>query len=67
MKTSFVRLPSNLQRPINGGCQCGYCKTHKYSTPLWDTLAFDDSGYSWAVHYPDFAQKTADAIRRKAS
>ena len=52
--TTFVRLPSNLHRPINGGCQCKHCAAMpKPYTPMWDTLAFDETGHSWPVHYPE--------------
>ena len=57
--TLFVRLPGNLQRPINGGCQCSHCKARPGSTPMWDTLAIDTATdrpvtvRAWTVHYPE--------------
>ncbi len=50
--TAFVRLPYNLQRPIEGGCQCSWCKKNDI-TPMWDTLAISDDGHTWSVHFPE--------------
>ena len=56
-ETLFVALPPDLQRTIDGGCQCGYCKTHPAATPKWDTLAIDAKAqrHTWTVHYPELA------------
>ena len=54
--TIFVALPKAIQQPINGGCQCPYCKAHPNDYPMWDTLAIcadDKHGHTWTVHYPD--------------
>lgn len=70
--TTFVRLPSNLQRPIVGGCQCPHCAAMpRACTPMWDTLAFDDKGRSWSVHFPDLEDEKrltiVDAIKGVAT
>ena len=52
--TSFVALPAETRRPIDGGCQCAYCKAHPDKRPMWDTLAISaDATRAWTVHYPD--------------
>ena len=55
--TLFVALPVELQRTIEGGCQCPHCKAHPDKTPMWDTLAIDASArrHTWTVHYPELA------------
>jgi hypothetical protein len=55
--TQFVALPVIAQRPIEGGCDCRYCKAHPNRTPKWDTLAFVSSTDAWTVHFPDLAEK----------
>jgi hypothetical protein len=51
----FVALPVELQRTIEGGCSCAYCKAHPDKTPMWDTLAIDARAqrHTWTVHYPE--------------
>lgn len=53
--TIHVALPTDLQRPIKGGCSCGYCAAHPDRMPMWDTLAIprNGEGYSYSVHFPD--------------
>ena len=53
--TLFVALPVELQRTIEGGCNCQHCKTHPAKTPMWDTLAIDAKAqrHTWTVHYPE--------------
>jgi hypothetical protein len=55
--TLFVALPAELQRTIEGGCQCLYCKDHPDKPPMWDTLAIDAKAqrHTWTVHYPELA------------
>ena len=55
--TLFVPLPETLQRTIEGGCQCKYCKEHPKKTPKWDTLAIDAAAerHTWTVHYPELS------------
>lgn len=55
--TVFIALPAELRRPIEGGCQCVWCRRHPALTPSWDTLAVGrtDGGYAWTVHYPEFS------------
>jgi len=55
--TLFVPLPVEAQRPIEGGCGCGYCKSHPDKLPAWDTLAIDAKAEqrTWTVHYPELA------------
>src|SRR5688500_2542076 len=60
--TIFVRLPQELQRTIDGGCACDYCKAEKETNPdfapKWDTLAIAEQApvhsndYAWTVHMP---------------
>lgn len=54
-ETLFVALPAELRRPIDGGCNCPYCKSHPSKTPAWDTLAIDTAAErrTWTVHYPE--------------
>ena len=56
--TLFVALPPFLQRPIDGGCSCDWCKAHPHAIPAWDTLAVDDRGQSraWTIHFPDMGK-----------
>jgi hypothetical protein len=53
--TLFVALPVELQRTIEGGCQCPYCKDHPSKPAMWDTLAIDAKAqrHTWTVHYPE--------------
>lgn len=57
-RTLFVALPVELQRTIEGGCSCPYCKSHPNQTPMWDTLAIDAKAqrHTWIVHYPEMRQ-----------
>lgn len=60
--TIFVRLPKELQRPIDG-CICSYCKEHPQEPPTWDTLALavicnknvsmKRNDTTFTVHMPD--------------
>lgn len=47
--TLFVALPVELQRTIEGGCNCPECKA---------TLAIDARAqrHTWTVHYPELAR-----------
>ena len=57
-KTLFVPLPKDQQAPINGGCDCRFCKTHPEATPMWDTMALSIDGsheHTWTVHFPELA------------
>ena len=59
----YLRLPCELQRPIEGGCQCEHCKKDFHATPAWDTLVVPSreakagaSYFAWhtfTVHMPD--------------
>ncbi len=52
----YLRLPSALQRTIDGGCDCTECKGKPGVVPAWDTLVCPiDSklGSSYTVHMPD--------------
>jgi len=57
----YLRLPSELQRRVIGGCNCPYCKQHEERKPAWDTLVIPkntpiESRWiegSWTVHMPD--------------
>lgn len=53
--TLFVPLPQLIQREIEGGCSCDFCKAHPDKIPAWDTLALAASGegHTWTVHYPE--------------
>jgi hypothetical protein len=53
--TLFVKLPAELQRVIEGGCQCRHCKAAPGKVPMWDTLAIaaNAEGRTWTVHFPD--------------
>lgn len=61
----YLRLPRELQRPIEGGCQCEHCAKDYHATPAWDTLVVPtveplrNSRYSdWhstVVHMPEGA------------
>lgn len=56
--TLFVRLPVELQTPIDG-CRCPYCTAHPDQPPMWDTLAISTAKpkptchHTWTVHMPD--------------
>jgi hypothetical protein len=34
----YITLSPELQRPIDGGCDCKWCKSHPDNTPAWDCL-----------------------------
>lgn len=55
---NYIRLPSQLQRPIDGGCSCPYCKANPKLIPTWDTLVVPKKGTAWTVHMPDPKNKT---------
>src|SRR5262245_56451163 len=55
----YVRLPAELQRPIEGGCSCEYCRQHPHQTPAWDVLGVPliEQGrtrQTWTIHAPDW-------------
>jgi hypothetical protein len=54
----YLRLPSALQRPIDGGCQCRYCQAHPNEVPSWDTLGVptieNNRLGSWTLHAPEW-------------
>jgi hypothetical protein len=56
--TIFVRIPEQLQAPIDGGCCCDYCtkakERNQFYTPRWDTLAIGASRIPDGVHKNDF-------------
>lgn len=66
-ETIFFPLPSNAQRPIEGGCQCTFCKAHPGSTPMWDTLAVSSGkrDYTWTVHYPELTTGEAEIDKNR--
>jgi len=50
----YLRLSAKLQRPIDGGCDCGKCS----GVPMWDTLVVPTkwlSEWAYTVHLPDAA------------
>lgn len=55
----YVRIPPELQKPIEGGCCCNWCRKHPELTPAWDTLVVPSVkpakgvDYTWTVHMPD--------------
>ncbi len=55
----YLRLPLELQRPCEGGCQCEHCEKDYHATPAWDTLVVPTGGKAFAtsytVHLPDGA------------
>jgi hypothetical protein len=57
--TIYIRIPRELQKPVNGGCGCDYCKAHPEAMPMWDTLCVGTktptrgNDYSWTVHLPN--------------
>lgn len=63
----FVRIPLELQRPIDS-CHCDYCK-RTGEPPTWDTLAVPvepDQRHAWTVHMPDPVATQASADRHAA-
>lgn len=62
--TVVMPLPHLMRRPISGGCQCPFCKTHPDRTPMWDALAGHpkDPGFTWTIHYPDLAYQIRKEI-----
>lgn len=55
--SAYVRIPEELRRPIDGGCSCNYCKTHRDEVPSWDTLGVPLEGQrmdTWTVHAPEW-------------
>ena len=71
----YLRLPHGAQRPIDGGCQCDYCKAHPHHTPMWDTLGVPTTGnsrdYVWTLHAPEWSEgqpfRFAPRNKREAS
>ena len=57
-KVKQPKKPTELQRTIEGGCQCLYCKDHPDKPPMWDALAIDAKArcHTWTVHYPELAR-----------
>ena len=57
--TVFIVLPSELRRPIDGGCSCPYCQANPSKIPCWDTLAVATRApdYAWTVHRPEPPQR----------
>ena len=56
----WLRLPLQLQRVIEGGCQCSWCKAHPSGVPTWDTLAVPIAGpptHAWVIHAPDYPKR----------
>lgn len=55
----FVPLPQLIQREIDGGCSCAFCRKHPEKIPAWDTLALaaNGEGRTWTVHYPELQSK----------
>ena len=52
--TLFIPLPTHLQRTIEGGCDCSFCKANPDKPAKWDTMAISPDGeWTWTVHYPD--------------
>lgn len=53
---AYVRIPSADARPIDGGCGCGYCRTHPNEIPTWDTLGIPLTGgeRTWTLHAPEW-------------
>ena len=53
----YLRLPAELQREIEGGCECVQCKA-SIDLPRWDTLVVPTDAserhadYSYTVHMP---------------
>lgn len=54
-KAIFVPLPGGERRPINGGCNCAFCKAHPDQVPQWDALGINTANPTdtWTVHYPE--------------
>lgn len=61
----YVRLPTQLQRPIDGGCSCAYCKENLTLIPAWDTWAIPPKGTAWCVHMPDAAAFRAYLAKKR--
>ena len=54
----YLRLPCELQRAIEGGCDCKSCAGAKPDAPRWDTLVVPTVGakqgdHCYTVHMPD--------------
>ncbi len=68
----YLRIPEELQRPIEGGCNCEQCRV-KPELAQWDTLVVGTHpkvGFSHTVHMPDgsiatFLAYVAEIRRRK--
>ncbi len=57
-KVTFVKLPRELWRVIDGGCSCQHCQpTHARPmvTAYWDTLVIPhaDGAKTYTCHYPE--------------
>lgn len=53
----FAPLPVNDRRPINGGCQCQFCKAHPDRIPQWDAVGIEPETLTqWIVHYPELSE-----------
>jgi hypothetical protein len=69
--TIYLRIPSEIAVPIDGGCHCDYCKSNPHLTPAWDTLGVPLTSdepkrawYSWTLHMPD-TREFSQRIRRE--
>jgi len=58
----YVRIPEDYAVPIQGGCQCAYCKSHPNEIPSWDTLGIplEAREMTWTVHAPEW--KSTDRV-----
>lgn len=56
--TLYIRIPLQHQLPIDGGCDCPFCKANPLFAPQWDVLALsaratsDGGERCWTVHFP---------------
>lgn len=52
----YLRIPSELQRPIDGGCHCTHCLAHPKEAPAWDTFGvpLEQGKASWVLHAPEW-------------
>jgi hypothetical protein len=60
---TFLPLPRELWRPIEGKCGCAFCRANPNDGPFWDTLVSgkdagpDGSGnHAWLCHAPEYRQ-----------
>ena len=58
----YLRLPVELQRPIDGGCKCKHCRDFPDRVPSWDTLGVPLKNVgqipwaqtTWTLHAPEW-------------